>query len=352
MEQGHFKWYPNFYVVLVAPPGIVSKSTTAGIGMDLLRSVPGVKFGPEIVTWQALATSFVNAAETFEYQGLHHTQSALTIESSEFGNLLNPQDKEMVDILVTLWDGKGLRKETKHSGNDEITNPWINLIACTTPSWIAGNFPEYLIGGGLTSRMVFVYAEEKAKYVAYPGKHIPKDFYEVKQKLIEDLEQITIQCVGEFELTPEAEAWGDKWYEQHYKGDKPKNLDDDRFGGYFARKQTHIHKLAMVLSCATRCDMRLTIEDIDLANTMVTDLEPDMAMVFSKIGKTDESFYADRIINFVRRQGEVPYKEVFRFIHSQFPSLRDFEDIFSGLIRAGFLELFNQAGVPTVRASK
>lgn len=346
IDEKSFKWFPNFYVVLVAPPGIVSKSTTAGIGMDLLRAVPGVKFGPEIVTWQALATSFVNAAETFEYQELHHTQSALTIESSEFGNLLNPQDKEMVDILVTLWDGKGIKKETKHSGNDEIINPWINLIACTTPSWIAGNFPEYLIGGGLTSRMVFVYAEKKAKLVPYLHEVAPQDHAETKTKLIADLERIAIDCVGEYRLTTEAEDWGRAWYAKHYEGERPKNLDDDRFGGYFARKQTHIHKLAMVLAAAESNRMLITRDHLELADVMVTDLEPDMAMVFSKIGKTDEAFYADRLIQFVRRQGPkgVPYPEVYRFVYSQFPSLRDFEGVFTGAVRAGFLRIENGPG--------
>jgi hypothetical protein len=353
IDERSFKWFPNFYIVIVAPPGIVSKSTTAGIGMDLLRKVPGVKFGPEIVTWQALATSFVNAAETFEYQELHHVQSALTIESSEFGNLLNPQDKEMVDILVTLWDGKGIKKETKNSGNDEIINPWINLIACTTPSWIAGNFPEYLIGGGLTSRMVFVYADEKAKYVAYPHKALTTDEKtETERRLVEDLEAIAVQCIGEYKLTPEAEAWGEAWYERHYKSPRPKNLDDDRFGGYFARKQTHMHKLAMVLAAAESGEMTITKQHLELANIMVTDLEPDMAAVFAKIGKSDESFYMDRLIAFVRRQGEVPFTEVYRFVYSQFPSLRDFEGVFAGAQRAGFLRLENRNGVAMVIATK
>lgn len=347
IDERKFKWFPNFYIVLVAPPGIVSKSTTAGIGMDLLRLVPGVKFGPEVVTWQALATSFVNAAETFEYQGLHHTQSALTIESSEFGNLLDPKDNGMVDMLVTLWDGKQIKKETKHSGNDEIVNPWINLIACTTPSWIAGNFPEYMIGGGLTSRMVFVYAEEKVKYVPYLHKVVTSaDDLEMKEKLVHDLEEIAVHCVGEYKMTEEAEVWGDAWYHNHFKGPKPKNLDDDRFGGYLARKQTHLHKLAMVLAAAERDDLVIDQPTLELAATMVTDLEPDMAKVFSKIGKTDESFYADRLINFVRRQGAVSYTDVYRFIYSQFPSLRDFEDILAGVLRAGYLRMEQRNGAP------
>lgn len=347
IDQEYFRWYPNFYVVLVAPPGIVSKSTTAGIGMDLLRQVPGVKFGPEIVTWQSLATSFGNAAETFEYEGLHHTMSPLTIESSEFGNLLNPRETEMVDVLITLWDGKNLKKETKHSGNDDLVNPWINLIACTTPSWIAGNFPEYMIGGGLTSRMVFVYADQKEKYVAYPYMHVPKNHGSMREKLLEDLCQIAMTC-GQYRLSKDAEAWGEHWYEYHYKN-RPANLDDERFGGYIARKQTHLHKLAMVLAASESSELTITQEHLVLANTMVTDLEADMTLVFSKIGKTDESVYAERVVAFVHRMVNPPYTEVYRFVYAQFPSLRNFEDIFSGLVSAGFVVPHQVDGVPCVR---
>ena len=176
IDQAYFKWYPNFYIVLVAPPGIVSKSTTVGIAMDLLRKVPGIHFGPDVVTWQSLVERFASITEAFEYQSEYHPMSAMTLESSEFGNLLDPQDKGMIDLMVALWDGKqgGFEKSTKSSGNDVVENPWINLIACTTPSWINGNFPEYMIGGGFTSRTIFVYADQKAKFIAYPGLRLPK----------------------------------------------------------------------------------------------------------------------------------------------------------------------------------
>jgi hypothetical protein len=42
IDEIKFQWFPNFYIVLVAPPGIVSKTTTMGIGHDLLKLVPGV----------------------------------------------------------------------------------------------------------------------------------------------------------------------------------------------------------------------------------------------------------------------------------------------------------------------
>ena len=63
IDQAYFRWHPNFYIILVAPPGIVSKSTTASIAMRLLRRVPRIKFGPDVVTWQALVGAFAEATE-------------------------------------------------------------------------------------------------------------------------------------------------------------------------------------------------------------------------------------------------------------------------------------------------
>lgn len=340
IDMAYFKWYPNFYICLVAPPGIVSKSTTAGIAMNLLRRVPGIRFGPDVVTWPALVQAFAEVTETFEYESLLHVMSALTLESSEFGNLLNPQDKEMVDLLVALWDGKqgSFKKATKHSGSDEIQNPWINLIACTTPSWIAGNFPEYMIGGGFTSRTIFVYADKKAKYVAYPGLHVPANLSAQEDALVSDLEHIATNLAGEYKLTPEALAWGERWYKRHYSV-KPANLDMDRFGGYIARKQTHIHKLAMVLAASSGDSMTIHPEHLQVADNMVTDLEPDMQFVFQRIGQADTTQYIQKFVAFIHENGTTPYAEAYKHVHVFFPSMRDFEDMLAGCVRAGFVTL-------------
>lgn len=343
IDQAYFKWYCNFFICLVAPPGVVSKSTTSGTAMSLLRKVAGVQFGPEVVTWQSLITSFDKCRETFEYKGMQMEQAALTIESSEFGNLLDPSDKRMVDMFVTLWDGKNVRKETKNSGNDDVVNPFFNLIACTTPSWIAGNFPEYMIGGGLASRMIFAYADTKQKLVAYPGEEVPADLSKMEGRLLADLEYIHKNLKGEYRLTKEAYAWGKAWYMEHQQN-QPDHLDDERFGGYLARKQTHMHKLAIVLAASEGNTMFITAEHLETANQMVTDLEADMDLVFKKIGKSANSTSADRLIAYVNKRGEAPYIEVYRYVHSLFPSMRDYEDIFSGCVKAGYIKLVSRTG--------
>lgn len=352
-EQGYFKWHVNHFIIFVAPPGVVSKSTTVAIALDLLRRVPDIAFGPDIVTWPALVSAFEAATNSFELNGEYHTQCALTLQSSEFGNLVNPEDREMIDLLVDLWDSRqgAFKKVTKGSGNDTVENPWINLIACTTPSWIAGNFPEYVIGGGFTSRCVFVYADKKDKLVAYPYKIIPRGIKERQLALVQDLEHIATSLCGTYRLAPEAHDWGEVWYKFH--NEHPPELlaqDPARFGGYLARKQTHIHKLAMILAASRRDDLLITVDDISLAHQMVSDLEIDMPMVFSKIGRTEESVQAERFIKFIHQQTtDLTFEEAYHYVHIHFPKLRDFEAILMGAVRSGQILIVNTPEGPMIR---
>jgi hypothetical protein len=222
------------------------------------------------------------------------------------------------------------------------------MVACTTPAWIAGNFPEYVIGGGFTSRCLFVYTDTKDKYVAYPHLHVPPGLKDQQARLVSDLEHISTLC-GPYHLSDDAIEWGEGWYKQHYET-VPVGLSDDRYGGYLARKQTHIHKLAMVMAAGCRDQMVVTGDDLSVANTMISNLEADMPKVFAKIGRTEESVQAERFIKFIQAQGAVPYEEAYRHIHLQFPALRDFEGILHGAMRAGYIELAQVAGGFVIKA--
>jgi hypothetical protein len=340
IDMGYFEWTPNFYIVFVAPPGIVSKSTTANIGMNLLRQVPGIRFGPDAVTWQSLIQSLAESTEAFVWpdETTQNPMSAITIVSSEFGNFLNPNDREMVDVLVSLWDGQRgvFRKSTKTQGDDSIENPWINIIACTTPDWIAGNFPEYMIGGGFTSRTIFVYAEKKRQLMAYPADHIRSDFKEHGERLIADLVHIAENLCGPYKLTAEAKKWGIEWYEDHYTK-KPPHLDDEKFGGYVARKQTHIHKLAMVLAAAQRDATVIEREDMEIASSMVTATELDMPKVFAKIAGTDAR-HGTKLMAIIAQYRKIDAADAYKFMFNSC-TYEQFQLAVEGLVQAGYCKL-------------
>jgi hypothetical protein len=340
ISMGTFKWMPNLYILLVAPPGVIQKSSTADLGLvHLLKNVPGINFGPSTLTWQSLYDAFAEVGEEVQISPTEViTQHALVINSSEFGITLNPQDTEMVDQLVHIWDNREMHKRTRKDGLLIIPTPCLNMIACTTPAWIAENMPRYLIGGGLTSRMVFVYGETKARYIAYPFKHMPLDYAERQGKLQRDLERIS-KMKGEFALTPEAVAYGEEWYEQFHKVDS-KKLDPTLIGGYIARKQTLVHKVAMILSASQGDSMLITLADLQRAEATISALEKNMPLVYSKIGMTRESAMGEQIIAFLERyKGKAPWTLLYQYMHKNFPRVEDAEDIIYGMVQAGYINI-------------
>lgn len=346
LDMGLFQWTPNFYIILVAPPGIVSKSTTLAVGMRFLKEIEDVHFGPDAVTWQALTQSLAAARVDFPHEGAFWPMSAITIAASEFGTFLNPHDREMVDVLVDLWDGRlgSWEKRTKTSGSDKIINPWINLAACTTPGWIAGNFPEYLIGGGFTSRCVFVFADKKRRLVPYPVYELPPEFTQMQEDLLHDLNEIS-HLTGAFTLSPEAREFGVAWYSEHYDNIN-KQLNTNQFAGYLARKQTHIHKLAMVLSAADSDSLIIEETHLRHAEAITTALEADMPRVFSNIGQQGNARHTSAVIDIVRAYGKIGKRELFRIAASKM-SIEEFSSAMEAAAFTGYVRLIQNGSEMT-----
>jgi hypothetical protein len=271
--------------------------------------------------------------------------SAITLAASEFGSLMDLSNQEMVNLFIELWDGKSkYDKQTKMSGNDTIEAPWINLLACTTPSWVATNMNYLATAGGLTSRTLYVFGEAKECLIAQPRKQAPNGHEVLRQSLLQDLEHIATTLCGPFSFSDEAEAWEVIWYENLWKNCYKAELPDWQ-KGYFARKQTHLNKLAMIFSVSRGDSLRIEIQDYQLAEMMLQSIEVDLSKVFSMVGRSEDSIQAERLISFIRRHGEAPYDSCYRVLHAAFPDSRDFEGIVSGAIKAGYISL-TQKGIP------
>lgn len=337
INQAYFDWTPNHYIIFVAPPGIVSKSTTANIGHRLLRQIDDVVFGPDSMTWQALTESLAQSSRQVLIGQDFHAMSCVTIVSSEFGTFLDPSDRAMVDVLVSLWDGQvgTWERRTKTQGADLIVNPWLNIIACTTPKWIAGNFPEYMIGGGFTSRCVFVYGEEKRHLVAYPAMNIPKNFSSREADLVHDLEEISL-LAGPVTMTQEAIDWGTQWYTDHYAATKSMPLEESKWGGYWARKQTHIHKLAMVLSAAEDDSLIIQRHHLADAAAIVTQLEGNLPRIFELVGQSADARIAESVREAVASNFAIDKAALFRRLSKTY-SPKEIEDALGSSIRAGLI---------------
>ncbi len=336
--MGYFTWYPNFFVFFVAPPGIVAKSTTADIGMSILRDIEYIHFGPASSSWQAFIQMLANTREEYPMpDGSFMPMCAINVVATELGTFLDPNNREQTDVLTDLWDGRtgAWLKIAKTTADDTIANPWINLIGCTTPSWVAANFSDYFTGGGLASRIVFVYSETKRKLVAYPKRHLPEGFDEQRGMLLHDLKEIST-LVGEYILTEEAMDWGETWYIDHNSKDHP-HIPAERFKGYLARKQTHVHKLAMVLAASQRAELIIEKEDLIRASDKLTEMEKNLPLVFGQMNREQEVMIAADMLDLIRTTGRIQRHILYREHFFRTISFDTFEKVLRTLQASGLI---------------
>lgn len=323
IDQHRFKWTTNFYIILVSPPAVGCKSTTIAMGREFLNEIPGVHFGPSIMTWQALPKALRAAVETVQIGDDLLVTSPITFTVTELGTLIDPKDKQMIDLLVDNWDAKDtLEKMTKTSGDDLIFRPWINIIAGTTPSWLREHYPKHMIGGGFTSRCIFVFIDKKEKLVAYPGKYMDASRETQKETMIQDLLEIN-EMVGIITLTKEAERWGESWYERHHSKPPDSTLGSDLTLGLLGRKQAHIHKLAIILSAAKTNTLEIQEKELASAEMIITSLQPDLERVFTELHTTHGQAETVRLVSVVRQRKKILQSALYTLFHRSM-NTRDF----------------------------
>jgi hypothetical protein len=338
---------------------VVTKSTTLNIGFNLLHKIAEKQklfFGPDSMTWQGLGKEFEKAVAYHVYKDSKTgddkrvLMSPLTCSISELGTFLRPDDTSLISFLTDIWDGKErpFKHATSVSGHIGIETGWLNIISATTPAWLQNNFPANLIGEGIGSRIIFIYAENKRKLTAYPSRlKRPTDYQDFEQKLCDDLEDIC-QMIGPYDLTDEAYVWGENWYKIHNAGARSPAMASGRYGGYLARKQTHLHKLAMVLAAAKSSTLIITKDDLIEADTILTAAEASMIRVFESMGSVDEAKYVAELVSFVKAHQWITARDLYRLCFNVMPE-REFKQALRIAIEGELLEVEKRGAMNGVK---
>jgi hypothetical protein len=350
IDQAYFQWVPNFFIFLIGPPGVVTKSTTINIGYDLLTKLD-IPFGAQITTWQALAKDLAESQELIEVRHAEfEPMCALTVSVSELGTFIDTSDKKLIDLLTDLWDGKkgGTKKSTATQGEYSIENPWLNIIGCTTPSWLRDNVTDNIMTGGLASRAIWLYAEDKRHCSAYPGDTVSPTFKADAGRLVEDLEDIS-KLIGEYTLTDAAKVWGRAWYDDLYHK-KIRPNQDDSISGYLSRKQTHMHKLAMILAAARSNKREIDECHLVEADIILMAMETGLPNIYSIIKQTPRTRLAVFILDTVKRNRLVEVSKLYAQIMNTTEYV-DFRQAMDAALATGHIRLIMH-GTTTMLALK
>jgi len=328
--MGGYEIVPNLYVLMVAEPGVVRKSTTAGFGETLLMQVPGVNVAPSSIS----ASKLVGHMATLE-------DGTISIISSEFSSFVGISRESMFELLTDLYDGK-LKHEymTQMRGNERIENPVLNLIAATTPKWIASQPSEHLIGGGFSSRVIMIYEEHVRQREIYYDHIDWKMMLEMEKLLVNDLQYIA-GIKGDFRHeSPEVKKAMRDWYIKHSESAQ----QDDRIKGYFQRKHVHIHKVAMLLSLAEKDDLSISMSNFEGALKIMDAIEPNMHKALSAATKNPFSTELEAILEYIRAS-EKPVEKgklMARFYHAM--NMSTLEEILASLVVMGDIKVDRTGG--------
>ncbi len=316
IDEKTFRYYPNLFTIIVGPPAVIAKSTTLGLGINILSNLDHISIGADDTTYPALIVDLAkrqsDIQDTFPEDDMDAEwirQCAITLPISEFGTFFDPNDEKMVNGLTDLFDCRPIKiKDTKFAGRDVVEHPFVNLIACTTPDWINDKLKASIGGWGLSSRFIFVYADKKSQYIPTPSKLWKFDEYEKGvRELTNDLLEIS-QLAGPLYRSDEAEEIWSDWYHSAMKeieeyNNKP---DHNTWISYFlGRKQVHIQKLSMIL-CVARGDSLIISKD-DLSNAIekVNLIESGIKNIFTNLPQANSMALTEQgVLAAVRREIE------------------------------------------------
>jgi hypothetical protein len=251
-----------------------------------------IKLAAEAITREQLIRELANSQDTVTLSdGRMLSHCSLTVCSSELTVFLGFKNLQLLSDLTDWYDCKRhWTYRTKNSGTDEVKGVWVNLLGATTPSLIRSSLPMDAVGGGLASRIVFVYAHRKQKTVVDP--FMTKEEKSIRERLLNDLERI-ILLSGNFRMTPEfTSAWAE-WYTVN---DAQHPFNDAILSAYCERRQTLVIKLSMIVNVSRSDEMILSLEDFGRAVALLEEVEKDMPLALSGMGRGEHADVLSRLM--------------------------------------------------------
>lgn len=336
LQYGRLRYYANMYVILVADPGTARKSRSIDYGVDILQQIPEVVTSADAITKEALLED-IQASKADEPlpNGTIFSHSSISIISREFESFLGhkKENTKMVVLLTDLFDAQELpwKYRTKHSGSNVLPSLYVNLLAATTPDSLASCLPASAIGGGLTSRIIFVYADRRAKKCAKP--EVSDRLIRLRLSLIQDLARIS-RISGTYSLDTEADARWVDFYNRYEEIDPERLCKDSSFNGWYSRKPTYLLKLAMICAAAESDEKIIHWRHITKAMAYMMEVESVMHNAFKAVGKSEITSEVDTVVNIIRTRGWITEKQLMSIVWRDMDA-RKFDNVINTAIKTG-----------------
>jgi len=339
LDIGRIKIYPNFYIVLVAEPGIARKSQAITFGKDIMKEL-GLKMSSDAITREAMIAELAGAvkAEMTDKNSILPEQklvSSLSIVSKEFESFLGQktENRRMIVFLTDLYDApdEAWTYNTRGRGEEIIPPCCLNILGATTPDSLSSQLPTAAIGGGLTSRIMFICADAGSKKVPFP--ELSNSVKRLQDYLIHDL-SIIQRMSGVYKCKGEVREFWKKWYNSYDERDPNRLCGDPTFNGWYSRKPTQIQKLAQIIAASKRNEVVLEVNDYLKAIEIIEKSEVRMEDAFTSLGRSEIAEDISKIMSIIEAQGEIREKSLMQLIWRDVDA-RKFDNVIDTILKTG-----------------
>jgi len=333
IDRGYWMTYPNLYVILVANSAVCKKSTAIGIGTSILKKLENPPFiFEQKITTEALIQAMSRECKIEMDEVIK--PSSVYLVASELSTFLGTSstNSSLVAILTNLYDcPERWDYETISRGRNTLRSVCINLLAASTPEWLKASIPKDAVGGGFTSRVIFVYQDKTDR--CFPFPKLTKEQKEIKDKLIKDLEHIR-SLGGEFSFSKEAEKWYEDWYVEHMM--KMEDTDE-AFVGYLSRKRELILKVAMLSCLAETDDRKIKTKDLEFANLVLKETERELPDILTLVRASSLGQNHLRVEKVIKKLRKVSRSELLRRF-SYCMSAKELDEVINTLVQSRLIE--------------
>jgi len=333
---GRIRIHPNLFVVLVSEPGVARKTQAITYGEEIVSEVSGIVTSADAITPQAMLED-LEMAKTEETMpdSTTLTHNSLCVISSEFESFLGQKkdNTKMLVLLTDLYDCKirPYRYRTKGAGTNVIASPFLTLEAGTTPESLASSLPSTAIGGGLTTRILFIWAEGKDKKVDIP--EISPETKELKKHLIYDLTVIS-RIIGAYTYSEKSKKWWQEWYAEYEELSPSRLCKDPAFRGWYTRKPTLMLKVGMLLAAAKSNTLTVGISELEEALSRIESVEEVMHKAFAAVGRSEITPDVALVMQMVQRSKAMSEKQLMAQVWRDIDD-KKFDNVINTCIKSG-----------------
>lgn len=292
---------PNLYIILVGESGSRKSVSVMRLGKELIFKHDGLSellnFTGNKFTKEALIRGLATNVKTeHEIGGYRH--SSMAIFSSEMEVMMSDkyENRSMAMMLTELYDGTPFKYETKGSGVDIVPNPYLTILAGTTPSSIGKMMDNSIVDAGFTPRIMFVMSKNE--------KVVPFESLDdaLMPPILERLHRIAL-TVGAFKLSEAANnRYGELYINMRSEaGIKGRICQDPKLKNWYSRKQDLVIKVSTCLAASAGMSI-IETKHIDAALEAIEDAERDMESAMHGISDNPTANAVVKVRNIIRNR--------------------------------------------------